>query len=224
MRPNVNISRIVPKRAHYYTSPMRERQTTMWPPLVIAVVVMIIGNAVGYPSGAPAEQCNLMTPNHDAAVSQQFNTSPYTISLSASTYGCKGREEINVTLSGTQTFKGFLCQARTNVNVSTSSGILTANSNTAKSICGSSITHTSSETKNSLSFQWKPASNENVVILCTLVQNKTIFWVKQPSAEIIFSNSNCEATTRRSGSVLSTTSSAILLISLLFYVKLFSHL
>ena len=47
-----------------------------------------------------------------------------------------------------------------------------------------SVTHTSADTKNSLSFKWVAASSGQVEILATFVEDYSNFWVKVPSEKI----------------------------------------
>lgn len=141
----------------------------------------------GYSSGAPGGQCNQMVPGH--RVDPQSATSPYSITLSAEEYSCPD-EEITVTINGSSSFKGFLCEPRSNPNAYTTVGTLVAPGDIPTvNKCGTNaaLTHTEASDKTALSFVWKSsATKENLYIVCTIVKVKETFWVKETSNMIAY--------------------------------------
>ncbi|XP_053402716.1 putative defense protein 3 [Mercenaria mercenaria] len=136
---------------------------------VLLMMIMLLPGCCGYAGGAPSGTCNAMSPKHRA--SAQDSASSYTIMPSANTYDCG--DTINVTLSGAD-FKGFLCQARSNVSRYSTVGSLTDtdNSVTTSNNCDgeAALTHTESGVKSSFQFSWthSGASTENIYIVYVL--------------------------------------------------------
>lgn len=154
---------------------------------VIAGLLPYCINVHGYSTGAPNGQCDQMVPGHGADA--QTGNSPYRIILSAETYTCPD-EELTVTVNGTSPFMGFLCQPRSNPSAYSTVGSLSGSGSVpTKNNCetNAALTHTESSGKNSLTFVWKSStSTENVYIVCTIVQNKNTFWVKETSNMIAY--------------------------------------
>ncbi|XP_052802462.1 putative defense protein 3 [Mya arenaria] len=157
---------------------------------VLCVIILAMPDIVtGYPSGAPSGACESMTPNHGAPAS--VPPVPYTLTVSSTTYNCG--DVITVTLANAtsgDTFKGFLCQARPDVNRSSTVGKLAASGALAATTnCGDgAITHSESSDKISAVFTWTASGdNPTVNIVCTVVKAKTTFWVKGVRQPITFS-------------------------------------
>ncbi|XP_053384592.1 putative defense protein 1 [Mercenaria mercenaria] len=158
----------------------------MWHYLFTGLLSLCVG-VRGYSSGAPGGQCDQMVPGHRVAA--QSVASPYTILLSAEQYTCPN-DEIIVTVNGSSSFKGFLCEARSNPNAYNTVGSLVASGSVStKNKCGTNaaLTHTEGSIKETLSFVWKSsAATENVYIVCTIVKDKNTFWVKETSNMIAY--------------------------------------
>ncbi|XP_045175980.1 putative ferric-chelate reductase 1 [Mercenaria mercenaria] len=159
--------------------------------IALMMMFMLVPAAYSYPKGAPPGACDLMSPNHGVNVHAQTVPSPYTITVSPSTYVCG--DTISVTLNGTA-FKGFLCQARPNVNNYSTVGSLsdTDPSVIARNRCsgeGTSLTHSEPGNKSSFTFSWTHSgtTNGDVYIVCTVVQSKLVFWNKLTSSAITYS-------------------------------------
>lgn len=154
----------------------------------LMIIVLTFRGAVGSPGGAPASACDSMTPNHGSTA--QTGTSPFTITTSALTYQCG--QSITVTLAATSgNFRGFLCQARTNVAEYSSTvgtlaqtGSVTMNQNCGT---GKALTHSERGDKTTAMFTWTPSADHGSVrIVCTIVQVKTTYWVKQTSVALTY--------------------------------------
>lgn len=164
--------------------------------LTVCVLSSVLGKMYGYSSGVPPDQCEQMTPSHGVAA--QTGPSPYTIYLSPSTFSCPG-QDITVTINGTSTFKGFLCQPRPDPNNYNTSGSLSATGNTqVKNNCGTNaaLTHVDNSPKAGVSFVWKAANdNTSVHIICTIVQSYDTLWVKTTSATVSYAAGQCPGDT-----------------------------
>lgn len=145
---------------------------------------------VASPTGAPSSVCDSMVPGH--SVLEQTGASPYVIELSTTKY-CPNRT-VSVTLKGStdsETFKGFLCQARTAVDTYVTSGQLTsADTKASKNNCvgKATLTHGNRDVKNSFYMTWTPdaTGTGDIYIVCTIVKEKTTFWVKQSTRAITY--------------------------------------
>lgn len=169
------------------------------------VCVVTLQSVLGNPSGAPGSACDNMTPGH--GFSAQVGAAPYTIAPSSGTYRCG--ESITVTLSATSgNFRGFLCQARTDVAAYSSTvgtlaqtGSVTMNQNCG---AGRALTHSENGDKTSAQFTWTPAADHgSVQIVCTFVQVKATYWVKETSSALTYAG-NCGASANPTGSTGST--------------------
>lgn len=150
-----------------------------------------------WPRGAPNSTCVSMMPGHGKQ--KQSGPSPYTLSLSKETY--RPCETIELTLSGSATFKGFFIKpmfpAKT-ISIAPSGMIspLTDNSDNigtftttpeAQNNCPtSSLTHTNNNTKQSLTFTWMAPSyaNDSIFFKYTVVQSKDVYWVNMESDKV----------------------------------------
>ncbi|XP_060591628.1 putative defense protein 3 [Ruditapes philippinarum] len=147
-----------------------------------------------YPTGAPSGACEAMIPGHTPSV-PQTGDSLYDIKLSSVTYCPK--TEVTVTIMGKsnngEKFRGFLCQARTAVNTYETSGSLTSTG--TKNDCSgkASLSHADRTDKTSAVLKWTPNEGftSSAFIVCTIVKEKTTFWVKQ-NVELTYAGAaNC---------------------------------
>ncbi|WAR01604.1 DFP3-like protein [Mya arenaria] len=155
------------------------------------IVLAMPSVVTGYSAGAPSGACDSMTPNHGTTTSSA--PIPYTLTVSTNTYDCN--DVITVTLvASSDAFKGFLCQARPDVNTYSTVGTLAASGGlSATSNCGDgAITHSEGSNKTSAVFTWTASGNSSTVnIVCTVVQTQMNFWVKGVQQPITFSGSVC---------------------------------
>ncbi|XP_053384159.1 uncharacterized protein LOC128550077 isoform X2 [Mercenaria mercenaria] len=160
------------------------------------LLALQMSHVAAYPGGAPQTACDDMTPRHGFDA-QNDTTSMYDIKPSARTYCPKN--EVKITLEGAPygvTFKGFLCQARTSVNTATTIGSLTpADSKVATNnfcVGKASLTHSDGLIKKKeVHLTWTPdiSKTDSVYIVCTIVKEKSIFWVNQ-SIEIAYAGTD----------------------------------
>jgi hypothetical protein len=82
--------------------------------VLVNLVLLFVGKAYSYSSGAPSYVCNTMTPLHPG--SPQTAISPYLIQFNASTDGYSPGQIYDVVIkkqsSNVSDFKGFMCQVR----------------------------------------------------------------------------------------------------------------
>ncbi|XP_060563735.1 putative defense protein 3 [Ruditapes philippinarum] len=174
---------------------------------VVYVLMMyyLVTSTDGYSIGAPMGACDTMTPSHGAVA--QTSPSSYTITPSSSTFDCG--ESISITLSG-GTFKGFLCQARLDVNGSSTVGTLEesdgSSSTTNKCAGKASITQNSGTDKTTLQFTWTHSgeSTEDIYIVCTVVQTQIVFWENVASTALTYSGSLTKCNSSGSGGIISS--------------------
>ncbi|XP_014249583.1 putative defense protein Hdd11-like [Cimex lectularius] len=157
--------------------------------LIFTIAFILFGFASSYKSGAPKETCEDMTPQHK--VPPQKSRSPYVIRLSRTKI--HAGESVDVTITGktTETFKGFLLQARlgsTPVGKFSTKG----SSNLVKlTDCGSgsqnAATHASPDDKKEVVLRWTAPPNlkETVVFYATVAKNGGEFWVSQKSRNLV---------------------------------------
>ncbi|XP_018024226.1 putative ferric-chelate reductase 1 homolog isoform X1 [Hyalella azteca] len=186
---------------------------------LLLAVLLLVEEARGYSTGAPASACNSMVPSHGGQAPQSTQ-SPFQITPGgASTNG----SPVSVTLAGvspTANFKGFFLQAR-DANTSVVIGRFTTTSHKLVN-CDSSIenavTHLDKTPKQSVVVQWTPPSGYagDVTFRATVVQDYSTFWtgvtsekvtVKRSVAEVPPSTSKAPATTTQT--TAPTTTSAV---------------
>ncbi|XP_060563758.1 putative defense protein Hdd11-like [Ruditapes philippinarum] len=163
------------------------------------VVSLFILGSNSSPNGAPPGSCSSMipSPNHHAST-PRTTPCPYTIETTPNTFTCGSTVSVTLGKISTATpgFRGFLCQARTNVDdYSTVTGTLTDTDNAVLSTnrcpaVNASITHAERSVKDSFTFDWTndgtSATTNSVYIVCTLVQSKTIFWVNMTTPALTY--------------------------------------
>ncbi|KAL3841490.1 hypothetical protein ACJMK2_019628 [Sinanodonta woodiana] len=151
--------------------------------------ILLLGQVMCYPSGAPDIVCSSMIPNH--GVSANNSAAPYTITTSKSTY--KSNEEITVTIQANSGlyFMGFFIQPRKNGSISQPDtvGTLTGDSLTKNPCVTSSqaaLTHINKTVKYSVNMTWRAPAEalDTVVFVATIVQSKFVYWVNVKSPEV----------------------------------------
>ncbi|WAR02267.1 FRRS1-like protein, partial [Mya arenaria] len=121
--------------------------------VLLALLLLQAYRAEGYGTGPPLSACDSMTPTHESAA--QTGISPYQLTVAKNTYSPS--EQIQVTLTGTSTFGGFMIQPRLQSNTSTA-------------------------TYGTIS----PNDTVNTNNPYTVVQVKSTFWVKLESSSLTY--------------------------------------
>ncbi|XP_069812003.1 putative ferric-chelate reductase 1 [Dendropsophus ebraccatus] len=159
-------------------------------PLTQITVILLVASAFvctnGYPNGLVQDACSSMVPNHNA--NTQTSASPYSLSLSKSTYS--GGQQITVTLTGSSQFLGFLIQARSGSS-STPLGSFKASGNAQTLDCtsaASAVSQTSGSSKSSVAVTWVAPANSNadIQLRATVVQSERVFWTGILSSKLTY--------------------------------------
>lgn len=160
-------------------------------PLAPLLALLVVRESLQLPNGAPENACSSMAPQHGYG-GQPNSASPYTIDVSNDSYSAGG--SLTVTISGTQSFQGFLIMAR---ELSSSQAIGTFEESVqAKRACSSrgawGLTHINETLKTNLSLTWRaPASfNGPLRFYTTVVKAVPEFWVQLESPLIWDGNSS----------------------------------
>ncbi|XP_049275411.1 putative defense protein [Rhipicephalus sanguineus] len=125
-------------------------------PFCVAVLLVLLGGALPYHTGAPQGACNNMVPGHG----RLSETPADSFSLTTQK---QPDQSVKVTLTGT--FKGFLIQARKADDVDTMvPGKFVVEGNSSHTVeCGgeeaTALTHTDGEVKSQVTTTWMPPSN-----------------------------------------------------------------
>ncbi|XP_034237005.1 putative defense protein Hdd11 [Thrips palmi] len=152
--------------------------------LRLVVLVSAVCLAHAYRSGAPPEACSDMVPQHHTP--PQTGRFPYTVRASAT----KAAGTAIVTVTGPETFKGFMVQCR--VGNAPVGKFINPPSNVKVIDCGSgkgtTATHNDDSEKKEIVLTWKAPPNlkEKVTCLATVAKNGGEFWVRQPANVISF--------------------------------------
>ncbi|KAM9845019.1 putative ferric-chelate reductase 1 [Aulostomus maculatus] len=139
-----------------------------------------------YSNGKVTSACGSMKPHHD--VPAQTSPSPY--HLQTNTTKFRPGEHVQVILSGTSYFEGFLLQARDATNLGSTSTVgtftLTDPARTQLLTCnhkqGSAVSHTSDARQTRVVVTWIAPHNapREVQFFVTVVTHYRVFWVRQP--------------------------------------------
>ncbi|XP_040911598.1 putative ferric-chelate reductase 1 [Toxotes jaculatrix] len=139
-----------------------------------------------YGNGMVTNVCGSMEPQH--GVYGQTTSSPYHLTTNTTTFNPGDR--IQVVLSGTRYFIGFLLEARDAINPDSVSTVgtftLTNPDRTQLLTCneqqGSAVSHTSEATKTEVIVIWNVPQDSptEVQFLVTVVSQYNLFWVKVP--------------------------------------------
>ncbi|XP_025111413.1 putative ferric-chelate reductase 1 isoform X2 [Pomacea canaliculata] len=168
------------------------------PQTMVVVVALLVSTVSGYPSGAPENSCGNLTPSHGGSSSMNVANSPFTVTASKGTYS--PGETITVTLksASSQTFSGFLVQARSSGSTNPLGTFGTA-SGTRQLTCGSAnsaSTHSSGASKSSIQLTWTaPQTNAGTVTFwATFVQSYSTFYVGVQSSTLTYMSTQGSAT------------------------------
>ncbi|XP_013421686.1 putative defense protein 3 [Lingula anatina] len=156
------------------------------------LAVVFLGSALvrvqGYGNGAPPSACDSMVPGHQGSKPQTI-ASPYTVSVQVSSY--TPGQTVNVTVRGTEDFRGLLLQARKAGTDEVVGTFQTPPSKFKFRPCpdggaNNGITHIDTSTKNNMTFMWTAPSTGvgNVQFYGTVLKEKPTYWVKLTSSVI----------------------------------------
>ncbi|XP_067945004.1 putative ferric-chelate reductase 1 [Watersipora subatra] len=164
--------------------------------LLACVCPYVQGNAAGANIAACADSA--FAPQHGGNAAQVSGI-PYTITLSTTTYSAGS--SITVTLAGDD-LKGFLVAALpeddpTAAPVGSFAAVAENSEELSKAACTGGATHTlafhnSNPTKNQIELTWTAPNtgNGNLTFYSTFVKDFATFWVKEPSAVVMFDGNN----------------------------------
>ncbi|XP_076833522.1 putative ferric-chelate reductase 1 [Brachyhypopomus gauderio] len=149
----------------------------------------ILASVTGYRNGKVEKSCESMVPRHGGE--PNTTTSPYSLTVDTSKFS--PGDHVQVTLSGSKPFEGFLIEARDARSVdgpAVGSFILLSPDNSQLLPChniqGSGVSHTSEARKTEVSVVWAApsAAPPAVHFLATVVAHYSHFWIKIPSPVI----------------------------------------
>ncbi|KAK6165997.1 hypothetical protein SNE40_022794 [Patella caerulea] len=174
------------------------------------VLVGAVCGVYSYGSGAPSRACVSLMPGH-YGISPQSATSPYSITVSSSTY--QPNQQITVTISGGN-HQGLLLQARVSGATTPIGTFSTPSANTKTIQCtaaGDSWTHSSQTMKTTSTVIWTAPSADagQISFKATIAQNKNTYWMNHESQALTFipettmSSTNVPTTTDTGSSVSS---------------------
>ncbi|WAR02266.1 FRRS1-like protein [Mya arenaria] len=168
--------------------------------VLLSLLLLQAHKAEGFASGPPSYVCDSMSPNHRQAA--QTGISPYQINFSKNTY--TPNEQIQVTLSGSATFRGFMIQPRLQNSASTSTyGTITpddaVNTNNPCSEKAALAHKNKIIFRTPVSFVWTAPSFDvgNIVFLYTVVEVMETFWVKNESPPLTYEAPTQAPTTQK---------------------------
>nr|XP_015210525.1 PREDICTED: ferric-chelate reductase 1 [Lepisosteus oculatus] len=167
---------------------------------ILLVCKSAVLGVMGYGNGAVTSACSNMVPNHGG--SNQTVTSPYSVTRSQNSY--KEGDSITVTLqANSNSFKGFLLEARETGGSSNPVGTFTVAGADSKGLScngiqNSAVTQTTSSSKSTISATWKAPTSGNlkeIEFRATFVQSKNVFWVAVPSASVAYNGTTSSGST-----------------------------
>ncbi|XP_073228164.1 putative ferric-chelate reductase 1 [Porites lutea] len=162
---------------------------------VAFLLVLGMSQAWGYSSGPPLSKCETVLPVHDEN-KPQSGASPYSISVSNSSYTTGGNLTVTIKGSGSKKFKGFILQARgSDSSVAWPIGEFTeipADGAQVLFCAGGDLKSTAAHKNpnktewSSLQFTWTaPAQSAgNITFIATIVEKFDTFWRKIESSVV----------------------------------------
>lgn len=171
-------------------------------PFCVAVLLVLLGGALPYHTGAPQGACNNMVPGHGRVSETPADSFSLTVQKQSD-------QSVKVTLTGT--FKGFLIQARKADDVDTMvPGKFVVEGNSSHTVeCGgeeaTALTHTDGEVKSQVTTTWLPPSNweGQVVFRATAVLDYDNYVERVFSAPVSIQRSTLDAD-KRGGAAVTT--------------------
>ncbi|CAB1326003.1 unnamed protein product [Coregonus sp. 'balchen'] len=157
---------------------------SLWSSLLL-VQTLCLTSVDAYPNGEVTESCGNMMPKHSHA--PNTTQCPYTLAVNVTHFS--SGDYIQVTISGTTYFEGFLLEARNASNPDSDavgSFTLTNPKTTQLLKCGhtpgSAVSHTSDARQTKIVVIWNAPQNspDAVEFLVTVVAHYNTFWVKIP--------------------------------------------
>lgn len=176
-------------------------------PFCVAVLLVLLGGALPYHTGAPQGACNNMVPGHGRLSETPADSFSLTIQKQPD-------QSVKVTLTGT--FKGFLIQARKADDVDTMvPGKFVVEGNSSHTVeCGgeeaTALTHTDGEVKSQVTTTWVPPSNweGQVVFRATAVLDYDNYVERIFSAPVSIQRSTLDAGKKGDAAVTTPATSA----------------
>ncbi|XP_063704140.1 putative defense protein 3 [Culicoides brevitarsis] len=145
----------------------------------VIILVSVVASLVdGFPDGAPADTCvksRFNQPHHGQAKSQPLETSPYQVVASTDVY--HAGQQIELTISGHDVFRGFFFQARdANTNEWIGEFLPSANTKTIPEC--SSVTHADPKDKTQARLIWQAPKDKQGHVFFTgaVVKDYGTFW------------------------------------------------
>lgn len=168
-------------------------------PFFVAVLLVLLGGALPYHTGAPQGACDSMVPGHGRLA----ETAADSFSLAAHK---QPDQSVKVTLAGT--FKGYLIQARKADDVDTMvPGKFVVEANSSRTTdCGgeeaTALTHKDGEVKSQVTTTWIPPSNweGQIVFRATVVLDYDNYVERIFSAPVSIQRSTFDTGKKRGGS------------------------
>ncbi|XP_070989454.1 putative ferric-chelate reductase 1 isoform X2 [Oncorhynchus clarkii lewisi] len=163
---------------------MLEMGGRLWT-IQLLVQTLCLTSVDAFSNGKVTEACGSMMPKHGHAPNTTH--SPYTLAVNVTEFS--SGDYIQVTISGTTYFEGFLLEARNASNpdsAAVGSFILTNPKTTQLLQCGhtpdSAVSHTSDARQTQIVVIWKAPQNSPAAVkfLVTVVAHYKTFWVKIP--------------------------------------------
>ncbi|XP_020323351.2 putative ferric-chelate reductase 1 [Oncorhynchus kisutch] len=163
---------------------MLEMGGRLWT-IQLLVQTLCLTSVAAFSNGKVTEACGSMMPKHGHAPNTTH--APYTLSVNVTEFS--SGDYIQVTISGTTYFEGFLLEARNASNPDSDavgSFILTNPKTTQLLQCGhtpdSAVSHTSDARQTQIVVIWKAPQNSPAAVkfLVTVVAHYKTFWVKIP--------------------------------------------
>ncbi|XP_052353416.1 uncharacterized protein LOC118368940 isoform X1 [Oncorhynchus keta] len=136
-------------------------------------------------------QCGLMLPGNSFHGSKgQSSSSPYTVTVNQTTF--QPGDTIQVTLSGTFTYKGFLLEAHEEgqnkavgtFSLGSGTGIILVPCN---GIAASGVSQSNNLPRSSVTVTWTAPSSSslgNIIVKSTFMQTSSVFWIAVPSVTV----------------------------------------
>ncbi|XP_029505665.2 uncharacterized protein LOC115120828 [Oncorhynchus nerka] len=120
----------------------------------------------------------------------QSSSSPYTVTVNQTTY--QPGDTIQVTLSGTFTYKGFLLEAHEEgqnkavgtFSLGSGTGIVLVPCN---GIAASGVSQSNNQPRSSITVTWTAPSSSslgNIIVKSTFMQTSSVFWIAVPSVTV----------------------------------------
>ncbi|KAJ6637204.1 putative defense protein 3 [Pseudolycoriella hygida] len=144
----------------------------------VLLILQGIVFVTGFPDGAPSDTCvkaRANQPNHGASRSQDLHTLPYEVRATTDTYN--PGQQVQVTVEGSDLFRGFFLQAR-DADTNEWIGTFKESPNTKLIPECSAITHADPKDKQAAVFLWNAPQHKKgrVYFTGTVVKDYGTYW------------------------------------------------